>query len=408
MNTRPIRLAAAALAALAALAPVVLPVAGTAAAAVFDNPLDPPQGRRTLALRELWRAGGESDDVFFGNVGGVLAGPDGEVLVLDSQLAQVQVYDAQGRWLRSLSREGEGPGEVRNPAACFFLPDGRLCLAQSFPGRLVYLQPDGTPAGQAQYEPLGTPASFSVMVSGRTAPGGMVLAGIRMNQGATPQMQQTFFLSLCDTDAKEKQVYLEKPYTVNFAEFRLDEGAMDFVWMGRLDVDAQGRVATAPERNRYLVRVQDSDGTVLREFTRPVTLPKRTAAERTIATKVLEAIAVNYGGLPLQGLTIEETEAAINGLVLRPDGEVWVMTPYNKTEPGVFAVLDVFDAAGRFTHQVALQMPGNAQRDGLNFLADGRVVVVAGGLDAWLSQQGVQAADQEAVALEIICYEAAR
>ncbi len=382
--------------------------AALAVPAVVDNPAQPPQGVRSLALQEVWRAGGEDDEIIFGNVGRVLAGLAGEVLVLDSQLSCVQVYDARGKWLRTLGRSGEGPGEVRNPSDCFYLPDGRLCLAQGAPGRLVYVQADGTPAGQAQYQPLGAPAMFSVMVLGRTAPAGMLLAGIRMSQGGGPQMHQTFFLSLCDVDGKESQVYLEKPYTVSFADFRLDEASMDFVWWGgRVDIDPAGRIVTAPDRNRYLVRVQSPDGQVLREFTRPVAIPRRTAIEREVATKVLQGIGANYG-IPLQGVTVEDTEPAVNGLWALPDGEVWVMSPFNKPEPGVFALLDVFDAAGRYTHQLALRAPGDANRDGLHILADGRVVIVAGGLDAWLSQQGVAGIDADAAQLEVICYEAIR
>lgn len=361
---------------------------------------------RTLTLQEMWRAGGEEDEIFFGSVGSVQSGAGGEVLVLDSQLAQVQVYDARGRWLRTIGRSGEGPGEVRNPADCFFLPDGRLCLAQGFPGRLVFLHPDGTPAGQAQYQPQGAPATFSVMVQGRTAPGGMLLSGIRMQQSGSPQMQQTFFLSLCDTDGQELQVYLEKPYAVNFADFRLDEASMDFVWMGRLASDHAGRVITAPERNRYLVRVQAPDGAVLRELTRPVVMPKRTADERAIATKILQAVGANYGGIPLQGTTIEETEPAVTGLWARPDGEIWVLSPANKPDAGVFVLLDVFDAEGRYSHQLALRAPGDANKDGLFILADGRVVIVVGGLDAWLGQQGIQGTGQDAPGLEVVCYEA--
>ncbi len=387
------------------LAIVLINLSTAAAAAVVENPASAPGGVRTVVLTEAWRAGGEGDEVFFGNVGRVLSGPDGTLLVLDSQLAQVQVYDRDGRWQRSLGRSGEGPGEVRNPADAFHLPDGRLCLAQSFPGRLVYLNPDGTPGGQAQYQSQGTAATFSVMVAGRTAPDGILLAGIRMNQSGGPQMQQTFFLSRCDADGMEQQVYLEKPYAVNFADFRLDEASMDFVWMGRMDIDAAGNVVIAPERNRYLVRVLGPDGAELRAFSRPLSLARRTATEREIATKVHQAIGANYG-VPLQGVSIEETEPAINGLWARPGGEVWIMSPHQKPAEGVFALLDVFDASGRFTHQLALQAPGDATRDGLFILDDGRVVVVAGGLDAWLSQQGVAATDADAPALEVICYHA--
>jgi len=384
-------------------AALLLAITASAAPRV-DNPAAPPGGIQTVSPVESWRAGGEDDDVFFGSVGRVLAGPDRSVLVLDTQLSQVQVYDQDGTWQQTLGREGDGPGEVRGPADAFHLPDGRLCLAQSFPGRLVFLNPDGTPGGQAQYQPLGEPATFSVCVAGRTASEGILLAGIRFKQQG-PQAQQTFFLSHCDVDGREQVVYQQKQYGLNYADFRLDEGSMDFVWMGRMAIDGAGRVYSGPERNRYLVQVHHPDGTLLREFTREVAAPARTAEERTIATKVHEAIGANYG-VPLQGVTIEDTEPAITGLWVRPDGEVWVQTPANQPPPGVFALLDVFDADGKLVRHVALKVPGDPKRDGLYLLDDGRMVVVKGGLDAFLSQQGVASSSDQAPVLEVVVYEA--
>jgi len=66
----------------------------------------------------------------------------------------------------------------------------------------------------------------------------------------------------------------------------------------------------------------------------------------------------------------------------------------------------VFDADGRFTHQLALEMPGDPGRDGLHLMADGRIAVVIGGLDAWFSQQGVEMSSEDSPVLEVICYEA--
>lgn len=369
-----------------------------------DNPETPPGGVQTVTPTEAWRVGGEDDEVFFGSVGRVLAGPDQTVLVLDTQLAQVQSYDRDGAWLQTLGREGDGPGEVRGPADAFYLPDGRLCLAQSFPGRLVYLNPDGTPGGQAQYQPLGEPTTFSIAVAGRTAPDGILLAGIRFKQQG-PQAQQTFFLSRCDVDGQEQVVYQEKQYGLNYADFRLDEASMDFVWVGRMAIDSAGRVYSGPERNRYLVQVHRPDGTLLREFTRAVTAPERTAEDRNIAVKILEAIGANYG-VPLQGVTVEDTDPVIMGLWVRPDGEVWVQTTANQPPAGAFALLDVFDADGKLVRQVALEVPGDPKRDGLYLLDDGRVVVVLGGLDAFLSQQGVASSSDQAPVLEVVVYEA--
>ncbi len=372
-----------------------------------DNPAQPAEGRVDVTLKEVWRAGGEDDDVFFGNIGTVQRGKDGKIYVLDTQQSQVQVYSPEGKHLATLGREGEGPGEVTRPAGMLQLTDGRLCLLQSFPGRIVMLKPDGTPGGEATYQSGGAQqGSFSVLNAGAGAPAGdMVLLGIRMSFGGSAISDQTFFLSRCDGQGKEKTSYLTKDYQVNYADFRLDEAKMDFVWT-RFAVGPDGTIYTAPERNAYLIRVQSPDGTVQREITRAHTLRPRDAAGRQTATRILEAIG-GYYPTPLKGTSIEDVEPAIAAVFLDDQGNLLIQAnDPGATPPGVFTVLDVFDKEGRFVRQVALRCPGDPLRDGLVMLGGGRVVVLHGALDAWLTQQAVAggASVGETPALEVVCY----
>lgn len=383
-------------------------LAMAAPSARVDNPAKPTEGRVEVTLKELWRAGGEDDDIFFGNIGAVHRGQDGKVYILDTQQSQVQVYSPEGKHLSTLGREGEGPGEVTRPAGMLQLSDGRLCLLQSFPGRIVMLKPDGLPAGEATYQPAGEgqQGSFNVLNGGFGAPGGkMVLLGIRMSMGGSALSDQTYFLSLCDGQGKEQQAYLTKEYQINYADFRLDEAKMDFVWT-RYAIGKDGTVYTAPERDAYLIRVQSPDGTVQREITRAHTIKPRDAEGNRTATRILEAVG-SYYPTPLKGTSIEDTEPAIAAIFLDDKGNLLVQAiDPGAPEPGVFAVLDVFDKQGKFVRQMALHCPGDPLRDGLVVLGGGHVAVLHGALEAWLTQQAVAGGESagEAPALEVVYY----
>lgn len=84
----------------------------------------PREGTVTLTPQELWRAGGEEDEHFFGVISAALADSAGNIYLLDRQLSEVAVYSSDGRFLRTLSREGEGPGEVRRPVDMLWMPTG--------------------------------------------------------------------------------------------------------------------------------------------------------------------------------------------------------------------------------------------------------------------------------------------
>lgn len=390
-------------------AAILLLAAASAQAApnTVQNGAKPAKGARTAKLTELWRRGGEADDVFFGAAAAIQAGPGGQVLVLDSRLSDVKVLDAKGELVRTVGREGDGPGEARRPGDMFLGADGTLHLLQGFPGRIVKLKPDGTPAGEAKYG-TGAPGSgqFSVLIRGLPHPAGMALAGIAMSFGNSSVSNQEYFLALCGPDGSRKQLLLSKQSTVDYADFSLDEMGMDFVWQ-RLAGAPDGRLFVAPERNQYLVRVYGVDGQPVREITRAYQSPPRSPELKEQARRILEAIGANYPTRPKR-LNVEATSAAVAGLWVTADGRLWVLTGDEQPgrPKGTWCQLDVFAPDGTFEQQVALPGGHDQRQDALFLLPDRRLVVVKGALDSFLSQQAVagEAKEEEGSDLEIICY----
>ena len=180
------------------------------------NPSEPPGGSQTITVEELWRVGGEDDEVFFGVVAQVLADDQGNLYVMDSQLSEVHVFSAEGEHLRVLSREGDGPGEIRRPADMFFLPDGTLAMVQSFPGKIIKIDLAGNPAGTIELS--GTDPSqgrFGVLNNGICQGNTIVLVGFHMAWDASQGiMNQNLFLSRCDETGKELHRYLGKEYPI--------------------------------------------------------------------------------------------------------------------------------------------------------------------------------------------------
>ncbi|MGD8394146.1 MAG: hypothetical protein PVF43_01590 [Candidatus Eiseniibacteriota bacterium] len=374
------------------------------------NGAEPAAGRRDVALEELWRAGGDDDTIFFGNVVRVLEDEDRNVYVLDSQLSEIQVYAPDGTHLRTGQHEGEGPGEVRRPNDMFFLPGGNIALMQGFPGKVVVVDREGNPASGFDYG-TGDPSQgrFAVLVQGVSRGGTIALCGIDMRFSGGGASEQTYFLAACDANGTETHRYLTKSYTIDYSAFTLDEGAMDFVY-SRFDVGPDGSLYVAPERNRYAIQVMRPDGTLVRVIERDYTSQVRDDAERQEARLTVEAIGRNYPA-PLQGITVEDTEPDLVGLRAMDDGSLWVQPTLGEDamDDGVLTVLDVFDGEGHFREQLALRAPGDSDRDSIHILDTHRIVVVRGALDAFRSSQGVggDAAGGEAaesVPLEIVCY----
>lgn len=379
----------------------------------ISNSDKPAEGSVTVELEELWRAGGEDSDILFGVINRVLTGSDGNIYLLDMQLSEVHVMSPDGDFLGTLSREGEGPGEVRSPADMFIAPDGRIGLVQTMPGRVVFVNPDGTPGGSLQ---LGgtdpTQGAFSVLVTGSCRGGNLVLGGISMSFTSPGVSEQTYFLSSVSMDGTELHRYLSRKHTMNFTEFYMDEAEFDFVWQDRYAVFQDGRVFAAPDRNRYEIHVYKPDGPADRVIGRSYENRRRSADDKRQAELLLKAIAANYPAPP-RGYRVLDTDPDITMMQVHPDGTLWVRTSRGDFDSarGVAAAFDVFDAEGRYIRQVDLLGPGNPREDVVFLMDNDRYLVVTQALSSYRSMQGAVSGAEDGpdtAPMEVICYTAKR
>ncbi len=403
---------------MALLAAVFLLGSGIASAGVestvegvlhIKNGATPSQGIETLQLEELWRAGGEDDETFFGLISQVVSDSAGNIYLLDTQLSEVYVYSPDGEQIKTLSRQGEGPGETNNPFDMLFLPDGTLGLVQMFPGKIVKLDLEGNPAGTFTVggnDP--TQGSFAILIDAKQKGDNLVLGGIRMSvdQAQGTQTMNNFLASFSN-DGEEKVRYIEKTTILDFADFKMIEKDQYFVFR-HWAVGPDGRVHAAPFRDSYAIHVYKADGTLERVVAREFTNWKRTEEDLARANSMMEA---QTRRIPMEVETkVEDTEPAISSLHIAPNGNLWVQhSRSNREQPeGILVTYDVFDPQGHFIKQVAVPCDGDGVRDGLIFCGDDRIIQVTGFLDALVSLQGGGAAEsddeEEPEPMEVICY----
>jgi hypothetical protein len=233
----------------------------------------------------------------------------------------------------------------------------------------------------------------------------LIIGSMRLLFGATST--QHYSLALCDASGLQLKVLAEKDNTINYADFRLDEKNMDFCW-SRWVYGQDNKTYVAPERNEYRINVFDTDGNLEKVISRDYSSFERDDTLNRRATMRVEGVAT-YHGVPLQGLSIENTEPDIVGMWVDGEGYLWVHTSRGRAEKpeGAYSTYDVFAPDGSFDRQVALMCPADPYKDSLQFLDDGRVVIVLSSLDAWLTQQNVkreEGEDQDSRTLEIVVY----
>jgi hypothetical protein len=80
---------------------------------------------------------------------------DGRFVVLNAGSQELRYYDAHGRYLESVGRAGEGPGEFRNPGRLRKTSDGRLQVWDASLMRVSFFDPEGTFLSSTQLLPSG-------------------------------------------------------------------------------------------------------------------------------------------------------------------------------------------------------------------------------------------------------------
>ncbi len=371
------------------------------------NTAKPSGGVEKLTLTEIWRHGGEDDEeVLFGLVTDLAMGPDGNIYLLDAQMMDIKVFSPAGKLLRTIGRQGEGPGEFQGAQQIVFRPDGTVGVAQVFPGKLVGLKTDGTPA--KDFEPGKsdpTKGGFFVLINAYSGGGNLILSGIDMNfDQATMTQKRHYFVRAYAPDGTQKAEFLNADRTWVFNDsFKFTEADNDFVWR-RLGVDSKGRVVAAPAPYEYALNVYKADGTLERVIERPYETWTRDARVKQRYQSIMEAQAQQFPNRPTP--VIETQEPDIQDLRCADDGTIWVLTSraVYAPEAGVLAAWDVFSPTGEYVKQVKAMAPGDPAADWLFMTDTGLAIKITGFWDAALAAMGGEDDASAGSAMEIVCY----
>jgi len=374
---------------------------------IVSNPRTPIEDPFTIALRELWRVGGDSqaDEEFFGIINQVVTDADGNVYLLDQQLNEVRVFSPDGDYLHTIGREGEGPGEFRAAADMFFLPNGNLGVLQLAPGRIVAFTLAGEPADDyptPRTEGGETPRLFN----GQRWGDGLALI-IGHNEQRDGALYVYRSLIKVDSDGVELERLLTSERVLSFVDFLFDET----IWRtfdDRWKVGPSGDLYAVDGYLDYEIIVWDRQGNRKRVITRDYDHWDRTKEEKQEMYDIFDALLQNQ--LPEYSINISDYDSDVVDVHPRKDGSLWVLTSRGAWErpEGSLGVFDVFDSDGRFLRKMTLMGEGHPLEDGYFFVGD-RLFVVTDLLEARISSRGGRKGDGEAgeepEPVSVICYE---
>ncbi len=322
---------------------------------------------------------------------------------MDTQQSNVLVFSSSGEYLRTLSREGEGPGETTEPVDLTMMPDGTLGILQRFPGKAVKVSFNDVPAGSFE---LGDTkdGGFSALYTGRHRNGNLILVAQKTTIIETGQ-KQTWYVSRFDSEGHELSRCYENSFIMENSNPLLAENAiLNSVLFGST-VGPDGKVYVATDHNNYSIHVYSSDGKLEHTVERDFEARTRTRLEKDRMQSVFDVWA--RGQLKT---VVENNARTIDDIYIDNKNSMWVR--YSRSgcfeEGAAGYCFDVFDSKGIYQRQVTLACDANPENDQIYRVSDDIVVLVKESIPAMYASMadGNQKLEEEDLMkeMEVICY----
>lgn len=311
------------------------------------NPAEGIWDRATAwRLEEELRIGVDDGDgpELFGRIADIAVDAYGRIYILEGQAQEIRVFDADGNFLRTIGRRGEGPGEFQGAAALLWGPDGHLWVVDP---------------NNARYSVFDTTGAYLTMYR-RTSgmhmipwPGGMDARGYLTDITLDPTGGGSAFRTALVTYRFEDQdpvpVDTIRPpeYDGDYFELRSESSftrasipfAPRMVWR----YDPSGSLWSGLT-DRYRLIVQDLSGDTTRIIERPFDPLPVSSADREEALERMNWFTAQGG--KLDASRIPRTKPAFQSFFTDPHGYLWVTPTTSKDETG--RRFDIFDPDGRY------------------------------------------------------------
>ncbi len=314
----------------------------------------------------------EGDVVYqFGQIAGVDVDAQGNVYVADQQAQDVRVFDAQGRYLRTLGGPGSGPGEMGLGVTGVFVVDDQVLVPDLGNQRIDRFAMDGTSLGSERLDfTKGVPLRWDASVGGR-----LIAQKRALNVGdstAAPRGDPIVTLAAEGVEPDTVAVLpIGQSFQVTGGRARIRQFEPEPIW----DADREGRLVTAMN-DAWHIRLWSPDGSLTRVITRPSERKPVTERDKQVIKDAVATLARQQGAPPqaiealMQRYEFADFFPAFATLALGPNGSVWVQHFRSGDELAgegeTFDIQDmgspdwgVFDADGRYLGTVTF--PGRYQ-----------------------------------------------
>jgi len=314
------------------------------------NPATPLHPGRTVSFEEdfTYKEKDQAGEVRIYKPGRFTVDALDKVYIEDDSDMGIKVFDPQGKYLRTIGRKGNGPGEFGRIADMTILPDGRLLVTDFETRRTSLFSPEGQFLSSFQWKRffsqvhLATDSSYTV------------------NEMVVAEETRELWVKTIDFNGEEVLAFGKFSYP----EFKmLRQGDMTFstsvpwspasVFAG----DQKRQWLYHCLNDKYLIEVYDQKGKLFRKIDRPYEPPAVTSED-------IEEFLSRFKDTPdspfakmAKEMELPKIKTVTDRMVVDSEGNLWVRTNEEKKEGDkTFTAVDILDPEGFYTARVWLDI----------------------------------------------------
>jgi len=328
------------------------------------NPATPLHPTKVVIFEEelIYKEKDESGEIRLFKPGRFTVDAEDNIYIGDDSDSAIKVFDSQGKYLRTIGREGQGPGEFTDIGDIFLLPNGRLLVIDFQTRRTLFFSPEGQFLSSFQLKKdferiyLATDSSCT------------------LEEGIYGENKPERWIKTINFSGEELLSFGQFSYP-EFKTIRMGGG------MARLAVPWSPASAFGGDRTRqwlyhcpgdiYLIEVYDQQGKLFRKIDRPyervpVTSEDISEFRSRFADRPDSPMAKFY-----QQMEFPKVKMITNRMIVDSAGNLWVRTNEVKNEGGKeITGYDIFNLDGFYDARVWLDVIPSVFAGGKMYLTD--------------------------------------
>ncbi len=316
----------------------------------------------------------ESDEnQWFSRLGNVARMSDGSIVAVDRGSAQIRVYDPDGRHLRTMGTQGEGPGEFENgPFQMWIAAGDTIWAGDYFPWRYTVFSAEGEFVRGVHLDPQFVPTSMG---------GGVLDNGYSVNSSEKRFRKADFSVAdtmIVEAHAPDGQLIDTLARIPNGRWGQDDHEALSTFWLPRLfhgaaQVDAGGSTVALAYGMNTEVRVLDDEFNLhlIVRWTEPGRMVTAADVDAWREDYVenrprpdFSPMAEAHDATISEDRPVAELFPAISTVVVGRDGRIWVRQYDRPREVGGWLA---FEPGGQFLCHLA-PLPGSTREFGSDYV----------------------------------------